>query len=60
MSLAAVTAKIRGVALHLARADTGRYYCGRRETDNTLHTWQPEQATCKKCLRKYAERDRNY
>lgn len=53
MSLAAVTAKLRGVALHLGRADTGGYYCGGRRTDKTLHTWQPERATCKKCLARF-------
>lgn len=52
MSLASVTAKARGVALHLGRADTGGYYCHGR-TDKTLHTWAPEQATCKKCLAAY-------
>lgn len=53
MSLAAVTAKIRSVALHLARADTGGYYCGIRVTDNILYTWRPEEVTCKRCLARY-------
>lgn len=55
MSLAAVTAKIRRVALHLARADTGGIYCGTRVTDNTLFTWRPEEVTCQKCLKNYRE-----
>lgn len=55
MSLASVTAKIRGVVLHLARADTGGYYCGTRVTGNTLHTWTPEEVTCKHCLARYRE-----
>lgn len=60
MSLAAVTAKARGVALHLGRADTGGYWCGRRINTKvdpslraTLHTWTPEEATCKQCLARY-------
>lgn len=60
MSIASVTAKIRGVALHLGRADTGGYYCGRKMNKDldpslrtTLHTWAPEQATCKKCIAAY-------
>lgn len=52
MSLASVTAKLRKVALHLGRADTGGYYCGGKRGER-LHTWQPEQATCKKCLAAY-------
>lgn len=55
MSLAAVTAKIRGVALHLARADTSGIFCGRRVTDNTLFTRRPEEVTCKRCLTRYRE-----
>lgn len=62
MSLASVTAKIRGVVLHLARADTGGYWCGLRVNKDldaslrtTLHTWTPEEATCKKCLKRYAD-----
>lgn len=55
MSLAAVTAKIRGVVLHLARADTGGIFCARRVTDNTLFTWRPEEVTCKRCLTRYRE-----
>lgn len=62
MSLAAITAKARGVALHLGRADTGGYWCGLRINKHldsslrtTLHTWRPEEATCKRCLKKYAE-----
>lgn len=58
MSLAEVTAKIKGVALHLARADTGGYWCRGQRTDKTLHTWALEKATCKRCIeahRKYWE-----
>lgn len=62
MSLAAITAKARGVALHLGRADTGGYWCGRqmdKKTDaslrTTLHTWTPEEATCKLCLARYQQ-----
>lgn len=60
MSLAAVTAKARGVALHLGRADTGGVYCGLRVNKNvdaslrtTLFTWKPEEATCKNCVARY-------
>lgn len=55
MSLAAVTAKARGVALHLARADTGGVYCGLRgeRLRGASHTWTPEEATCKQCLARY-------
>lgn len=52
MGLAEVTAKARGVALHLGRADTGGYWC-RGRTEKTLHTWSPEKATCKNCLKAY-------
>lgn len=62
MSLAAVTAKIRGVACHLARADTGSLFCGRRVNKNVdeslrsiLFTWRPEEVTCKQCLARYRE-----
>ena len=51
MSLAAVSAKIRGVALHLGRADTGGYWCRTRRTEKTLCSWKPEESTCKKCLK---------
>lgn len=61
MSLASVTAKIRGVALHLGRADTGASYCGRRQPrgvddslQSILFTWKPEEVTCKQCLKRYA------
>lgn len=54
MSLAAVTAKARGVKLHLARADTGSFYCGRRSM-KSLYTWKPEEVTCQKCLDRYRE-----
>lgn len=60
MSLAAVTAKIRGVACHLGRADTGGLFCGRHVDTNVdeslrsiLLTWRPEEVTCKKCLARY-------
>jgi hypothetical protein len=59
MSLAAITAKARGVVLHLGRADTGSYYCGGRRTKRTLHTWKPEEVTCKKCLERYREAKAN-
>ena len=36
MSLASVTAKLRGVALHLGRADTGGYYCRTPRTETHL------------------------
>ena len=55
MSLVAVAAKLRGVALHLGRADTGGFYCGVKDTGKTLFTWFPEEATCKKCLKLYRE-----
>lgn len=58
MSLASVTAKIVGAVLHLARADTGAYYCSTRVTDKTFHTWRPEEVTCKKCLTRYQEAKR--
>lgn len=65
MSLARVIAGIRGIALHLACADTGATYCGRRpraDVDDSLQTilftWKPEEATCKQCLMVYAQAKR--
>ena len=54
MSLAAVTAKIRGVVCHLFRADGG-LFCGARESEQSLATWRPEEVTCKKYLARYRE-----
>lgn len=59
MSFAAITAKSRGVTLRLGRADTGGYWCRGRITDRSMHTWTPEEVTCKKCLKAWRERNRD-